>query len=233
MCATCGCGEGETRSGTVHGLVDGDGRAPAEANRGWLTERGVLALNLVGFPGAGRTTLVERTLAENGARAPVAVLVGNPVPEWDAERLTAAGGEVARIDTEEGTPPDAETLGRGLRALDPTRGSVVLVDSVCDPGRPAPPDLGEHARVVLTAATEGDDGPVKYPHLFRGADLVLVNKMDLLPYLSFDPAVFTERLRGVSPEAEILPISVTETLGLAVWYDWLSERVHTPVGEGV
>jgi hydrogenase nickel incorporation protein HypB len=196
----------------------------AEVNRAWLLRQGILAINLMSSPGAGKTTLLERTAREAGAALGLAVIEGDQETTLDAGRIEAAGAAVVQINTGAGCHLDAAMVAQGLRVLDPRPGSVLVVENVGNLVCPALFDLGEQARVVIASVTEGADKPVKYPQMFRAADLVLLSKVDLLPYLDFDAARFAADLKGVSPRAEILAISATSGEGMPAWYDWLSQR---------
>ncbi len=196
----------------------------AADNRAWLTARGILAVNLMSSPGAGKTTLLERTAREAGARLGLTVIEGDQETTLDASRIEAAGCAVAQINTGAGCHLDASMVARGLRALDPRPGSVLVIENVGNLVCPALFDLGEAARVVLSSVTEGADKPIKYPQMFRGADLVLLTKVDLLPYVDFDPGRHAGDLRMISPGAQILPVSATTGEGLAAWYGWLGGR---------
>jgi hydrogenase nickel incorporation protein HypB len=250
MCATCGCAEPGRpghHDGHAHGHGDGGGRivtleekilgrndARAAVNRDWLRERGVLALNLMSSPGAGKTTLLECTAAALAGQVVLAVIEGDQETALDAGRMRRAGCRVVQVNTGTGCHLDAEMVGRALTALDPPRGSVVVVENVGNLVCPALFDLGEAARVVLASVTEGADKPVKYPHMFRTADLVLVTKTDLLPYVDFDLAACTAGVAAASPAARVLPVSARSGDGLPAWYSWLRQRIpprpHDPEG---
>ena len=252
MCTTCGCDDDRPRltvlggppaaehvhhghgRGHDHGqartvhieervLAKNDGLA--EANRRDLAERGVLAINMMSSPGSGKTTLLERTIRELGGGRPMAVVEGDQETLLDAERIRATGCQVVQINTGEGCHLDAEMLERGLGALDLVAGSLVFVENVGNLVCPALFDLGESSRVVIMSVTEGADKPGKYPHMFRTADLVLINKLDLLPYVDFDPARCVQYIRRVNPDAEVLLLSATTGEGVQQWYAWLRDRL--------
>ena len=247
MCATCGCGsEGPrfTTFGAAAGSRQGHGHGYGEHehasrtvvleervlarndllaadNRRLLAERGVVAVNLMSSPGSGKTTLLARTVRELGTLRPMAVVEGDQETVLDAERIRATGCPVVQINTGEGCHLDAAMLRRGLDALDVAAGSLVFVENVGNLVCPALFDLGETSRVVVMSVTEGADKPAKYPHMFRTADLVLVNKVDLLPYVDFDPELCTERIGRINPTAQVLLVSATTGQGLGAWYAWL------------
>jgi hydrogenase nickel incorporation protein HypB len=202
----------------------------AAANRAWLTERGILALNLMSSPGSGKTTLLVRTIRDlavsDGPELAVSVVEGDQETLLDAERIADTGARVIQINTGSGCHLDAAMVERGLRALDPPQRSVVFVENVGNLVCPALFDLGEAAKVVIISVTEGEDKPLKYPHMFAAADLVLLNKIDLLPYLDFDVERCLAGARRVNRGVEVLPLSATSGEGLAAWYDWLRRRVR-------
>lgn len=198
----------------------------AERNRGWLAGRGVLALNLMSSPGAGKTTLLERTIGDLAAEMPIAVIEGDQATQRDAERIRAAGSRVVQITTGTGCHLDAEMIARGLQTLAPPAGTLLMIENVGNLVCPALFDLGEHAKVVIASVTEGEDKPLKYPHMFHAADLMLLNKIDLLPHLSFDAERCVGYAQQVNPELRIVRVSATRGDGLEAWYDWLRAAVH-------
>jgi hydrogenase nickel incorporation protein HypB len=200
----------------------------AQRNRDWLRQRGILAVNLMSSPGAGKTTLLERTAAELADRLSISVIEGDQETALDARRIRSAGCKVVQINTGVGCHLDAEMLADGLYALDPQTGSIVIIENVGNLVCPALFDLGEEARVVVAAVTEGADKPVKYPHMFRQANLVLVTKTDLLPYVDFDVRRYAADLRKVSPGAMMLQVSAVTGQGMDAWYDWLRRRTPSP-----
>jgi hydrogenase nickel incorporation protein HypB len=231
MCGTCGCGEAGVRVTEVghgHGHVIaleqdilGLNDALAAANRRALAEQDVLAVNLMSSPGSGKTTLLVRTLTDVGAELAMSVVEGDQETLLDAERIGATGAKVVQVNTGAGCHLDATMLERALHTLAPAQGSVVVVENVGNLVCPALFDLGEAARVVVMSVTEGADKPLKYPHMFRTADLVLVNKIDLLPYVDFDVAQCVEAARRARPGVEVLEVSATRGDGMEAWYAWL------------
>jgi hydrogenase nickel incorporation protein HypB len=228
MCATCGCAPGQTheheQTVVLQQKVLAKNDALAGRNRAWLHDRGVLAVNLMSSPGAGKTTLLERTARE--LDLDFCVIEGDQETALDASRISQAGRKVVQINTGVGCHLDASTVAGALAELDPAPGSVVVIENVGNLVCPALFDLGESARVVLASVTEGADKPVKYPHMFRGADLVLVTKTDLLPYVDFDVARHAADIKRLSPAARLIQVSATTGDGMPGWYGWL--RGHVP-----
>ncbi|MGF1510892.1 MAG: hydrogenase nickel incorporation protein HypB [Myxococcota bacterium] len=198
-------------------------RRLAERNRTWLSGREMFAVNLMSSPGSGKTTLLERTIRE--IRRPTAVLEGDQETPFDAERIRAAGAPVVQINTGQGCHLEANMVWHGLEQLAPSFGSVLFIENVGNLVCPALFDLGEAARVVLFSVTEGEDKPLKYAHMFRAADLVLLTKVDLLPHLDFDSSRAVDALRDVNPTADILSLSCRSGEGLDAWYAWLETRL--------
>ena len=199
-------------------------RLLAERNRGWLQGREIFAVNLMSAPGSGKTTLLERTVRALGKDVAVSVIEGDQETRLDAERIRAAGAHVVQINTGTGCHLDAQMLGQSLHELSPAVGSLLFVENVGNLVCAALFDLGEAARVVIASTTEGEDKPLKYPHMFRAADLILLNKVDLLPHLDFEVDRFTMHVRSVNPAASVLRVSATRGDGLPEWYRWLSAR---------
>ena len=202
--------------------------ALAERNRAWLAERGILAVNLMSAPGAGKTTLLERTIREMTDARSLFVVEGDQATTNDAERIRAAGAPVVQVNTGTGCHLDAEMVASGLRELDPARGSIVVIENVGNLVCPALFDVGEQRRIVVLSVTEGDDKPLKYPHMFRTADLVLLNKIDLLPYVDFDVSRAIANARVANPGVVALPVSARTGEGLSDWYAWLAAMSTAP-----
>ncbi|MPV87166.1 hydrogenase nickel incorporation protein HypB [Georgenia ruanii] len=196
----------------------------AARNRGWFEGREILAVNVMSSPGAGKTTLLERTIRELAADRDVAVVEGDQETLLDADRIRATGAPVVQINTGAGCHLDADMLRRGLDRLAPRPGSCLFVENVGNLVCPALFDLGEAARVVIISVTEGNDKPLKYPHMFAAADLVLINKADLLPFVDFDVDRCVAQARRLNPRVEALVISATTGEGFAGWLGWLAAR---------
>jgi hydrogenase nickel incorporation protein HypB len=193
----------------------------AERNRGWLAGRRVLALNLVSSPGAGKTTLLERTIRELKGELSLCVIEGDQESDHDAQRIKTAGCRVVQINTGTGCHLDAAMVARGLEQLDPAAGTLLFIENVGNLVCPALFDLGERAKVLIVSVTEGEDKPLKYPHMFRASELLILNKIDLLPHLTFDVDRFLENARLVNPALRILRVSAAHDEGLDDWYRWL------------
>jgi hydrogenase nickel incorporation protein HypB len=196
----------------------------AERNRGWLAGRGILALNLMSSPGAGKTSLLERLLHDLRGEMTMSVVEGDQETLNDAERIRAAGCDVVQINTGTGCHLDAEMVASGLGRLDPERGSVVLIENVGNLVCPALFDLGERSKIVIMSVTEGDDKPLKYPHMFRASELMILNKIDLLPHVRFDVDRCLKAARRVNPTIEMMQVSATRGDGVETLYDWIRAR---------
>ena len=197
----------------------------ARANRRWFAAHGVLALNLVSGPGAGKTTLLTRTLTDLGDELPMAVIEGDQETDHDAERIRATGVRAIQVNTGKGCHLDAHQVGHAAQALgldnDLDGGGLLFIENVGNLVCPAAFDLGEAHKVAILSVTEGEDKPIKYPDLFHAADLLLLNKTDLLPYVQFDLQRCMEYARRVNPDIQILPISATTGEGMDAWLQWL------------
>jgi hydrogenase nickel incorporation protein HypB len=196
----------------------------AERNRGWFAGRNIFALNLMSAPGAGKTTLLERTIRDLGKELALSVIEGDQETINDAERIRATGCHVVQINTGTGCHLDAVMLANGLSQLDPPANSVVLIENVGNLVCPALFDLGERSRVVIASVTEGDDKPIKYPHMFRHSDVMILNKIDLLPYVPFNVDRCLAYARQVNPQIRVIQVSALRGDGLEEWYDWIRQQ---------
>ncbi len=235
MCATCGCGNVAHEHSHGHVLFDVPRRRKVEIdllakndrvardNRRRFAERGVVAVNLMSSPGAGKTTLLEATIEALRFERAVAVIEGDQETERDALRIRAAGAKAVQINTGTGCHLDAEMVAHGFDELDPAEGSLLLIENVGNLVCPALFDLGEQRRVVLMSVTEGDDKPLKYPHMFKRADLLIVNKIDLLPYVHFDVHAAVAHARHLRPELPVVLTSADRADGIEDWLAFLRE----------
>ena len=194
----------------------------AADNRAFFAARHMLALNLVSSPGSGKTTLLVRTLTALKDQMPMAVIEGDQQTDNDAERVRATGVQAIQINTGKGCHLDANMIGHALERLTLPEGALLFIENVGNLVCPAAFDLGEAAKVVVLSVTEGEDKPLKYPDMFRAARLMLLNKCDLLPHLSFNVELAESHARRVNPDIEIIRLSATSGEGMDAWLAWLA-----------
>ena len=197
----------------------------ARENRALFADRGVFALNLVSSPGSGKTTLLVRTIEALRGRLATAVIEGDQQTSRDADRVRATGAPAIQINTGKGCHLDAHMVGQALRQLPLADGSLLLIENVGNLVCPAAFDLGEAHKVAILSVTEGEDKPIKYPDLFHAADLLLVNKVDLLPHLDFDVEAAVAFAHRVRPGLEVIRVSATTGEGFEAWLAWLDRGV--------
>jgi hydrogenase nickel incorporation protein HypB len=202
----------------------------ASRNRAHFAARGALALNLVSSPGSGKTTLLVRTIEELRRKLPVCVIEGDQQTSNDAERIRATGAPAIQINTGRGCHLDAHMVGHALESLDVARGGVLFIENVGNLVCPAAFDLGEAHKIVVLSVTEGEDKPLKYPDMFAAADLMLLNKSDLLPHLSFDVGKCLAYALKVNPNLQTLIVSAQTGEGLAAFYAWIEARAARASG---
>ena len=198
--------------------------AYAAENRTWLAERGILALNLVSSPGSGKTTLLTRTIRELAGAWEVGVIEGDQQTDNDAARIRETGARSIQINTGKGCHLDGHMVGHALQRLELDGPGVLFIENVGNLVCPSSFDLGESARVVVLSVTEGEDKPLKYPDMFHRADLMLLNKIDLLPHLDFDRQQCLDYARQINPGIEVLEVSATTGEGMETWRSWLEEH---------
>ncbi len=196
----------------------------ADENRRWFEERGILALNLVSSPGAGKTTLLTRTINDLKNKLPINVIEGDQETINDAEKIRQTGCKVVQINTGTGCHLEAAMVKRGYLELDPPNNSILAIENVGNLVCPALFDLGERAKVAILSVTEGEDKPIKYPHMFRASEVMILTKVDLLPYVQFDVDRCLEYARKVNPRIKIFQVSSTTGEGLKDWYEWLENQ---------
>jgi hydrogenase nickel incorporation protein HypB len=200
----------------------------AEHNREHFDAWKLLCLNVMSSPGAGKTSLLERSLAALAPEFAMAVLEGDMTTQLDAERLEAVGVPVVPITTGRACHLDAAMVSGGLRLLkhrlDPASLDILWVENVGNLVCPAEFEVGEHRKVALLSVTEGDDKPLKYPVMFREADCVLITKTDLLPHLSVRLERIEEHIRMVNPRCAVIPVSASNGEGLEAWFGWLRRQ---------
>jgi hydrogenase nickel incorporation protein HypB len=195
--------------------------AEANANRRGFTSRGIFALNLVSSPGSGKTTLLVETIRRLSGEVLVTVVEGDQQTSNDADRIRATGARAVQVNTGKGCHLDAHMVGHAVEHLAPADDSVLMIENVGNLVCPSAFDLGEAHKVLVLSVTEGEDKPLKYPDMFAAADLLILNKCDLLPHLAFDVALVEANARRINPAIEILRLSATTGAGLEAWLQWI------------
>ncbi len=253
MCTVCGCGQGETKiEGEAHthtyvhaheqgSLVQGHSHAHASrmvqveqdilaknnqyasANRSHFAEHGIFVLNLVSSPGSGKTALLTRTIERLKGKVRIAVIEGDQQTSLDADRIRATGVSAVQINTGKGCHLDAHMVGHALEKLALADNSLLLIENVGNLVCPAAFDLGEAHKVAILSVTEGEDKPLKYPDMFAAAEVMLLNKIDLLPYLSFNVPLAIEYARRVNPYIRVILTSAVSDEGMGEWQEWLED----------
>jgi len=193
----------------------------ANDNRAWLAAHGIFALNLVSSPGSGKTTLLVKSITALNGSLPLAVIEGDQQTDNDAARIRATGAPALQINTGKGCHLDAFMVGKAIQQLGLHDDSLLLIENVGNLVCPASFDLGEAHKVAILSVTEGEDKPLKYPDMFRAADVMLLNKCDLLPYLTFDADLAVANARRVNPDIQVIRISATSGEGMDEWLDWI------------
>lgn len=204
----------------------------AEHIRGRLRARGIRALNLMSSPGAGKTALMERSIARLRGRLAIGVIEGDIETTADAERIEAAGAQTVQINTRGACHLEAGMVGDALDALDLTQVDLLVIENIGNLVCPAGWNLGEDLRVVLVSTAEGDDKPAKYPQMFASAQVMVVNKLDLMPYLDFDLEKVRRQALAINPTLRIFELSCRTGAGLDAWCTWLLAYAQQPVQEG-
>jgi hydrogenase nickel incorporation protein HypB len=233
MCATCGCDSHDnnhTHSHTkkvvnIEKDVLHENNLLAERNRGYLEAKNIFALNLVSSPGSGKTTLLERTLTDLKGEIEFAVIEGDQQTTNDADRIHATGTKVTQINTGKGCHLDSHMVMHAIQGMKPKDNSVLFIENVGNLVCPAMFDLGENERVVIISVTEGDDKPLKYPDMFHSSNVCIINKIDLLPYVTFSMEKVKENALKINPDLHIIELSCTSSAGLDDWYNWLKAKV--------
>jgi hydrogenase nickel incorporation protein HypB len=225
MCDTCGCGDSELVPVEIQERILSGNERTARHNREHFEAAGVFAINLMGSPGSGKTAVLEAT-ARARSWLRVGAMSGDLATDNDAERLRKAGIPAVSITTGTACHLDAELVHKALHALGDWRGlDLLVIENVGNLVCPAVYDLGQAENVVALSVTEGEDKPLKYPVMFRKADLVLITKVDQLPYLpGMRLEVLLENLAMVMPDPRVIPVSAVTGEGMPQWLDWLEER---------
>ena len=200
-------------------------------NRQYFDERSIFALNLVSGPGAGKTALLVKTIELLKDKVAISVVEGDQQTSNDAERIRATGVPALQINTGKGCHLDGHMVGHALERLQPPDESLFLIENVGNLVCPAAFDLGEHHKVAILSVTEGEDKPLKYPDMFRAADVMLLNKCDLLPYLDFDADLAEANARRVNHDLTILRVSASSGEGLSGWVSWIESGLEAQRGK--
>ncbi len=196
----------------------------AQHNRGYFEALDICALNLVSSPGSGKTSLLEKTIRELKNDIDFYIIEGDQQTSNDADRIHAAGAPVVQVNTGNGCHLDAEMVSIATKQMKPKNGSVLFIENVGNLVCPSMFDLGESSRVVVISTTEGEDKPAKYPTMFQTAQLCIINKTDLLPYVDFDVEKAKKYASQVNKDLEFITLSVKTGEGMDSWYNWLKER---------
>ena len=233
MCTTCGCSHSsshshsravsteESRMVEIEKDILHKNNQYATKNRKWLSDKNIVALNLLSSPGSGKTFLLTRTIDVLKSRVDISVIEGDQQTTNDADRIKQAGAKALQINTGRGCHLDAHMIAHALEKLAPAKNSLLFIENVGNLVCPALFDLGEAKKVVILSVTEGEDKPVKYPDMFHVADLVVLNKIDLLPHLDFSVDKCIEYARKIKPDIEVIQVSATTGEGMSEWYSWV------------
>ena len=229
MCTECGCGmpdhthehQHESRTIRVEEDLLAKNNRLAAGNRQLFSSNRLLVLNLVSSPGSGKTSILERTLTDLKAEINFTVLEGDQQTANDAERIAATGVPVKQINTGAGCHLDAHMVGHAIEDFNLVEADILMIENVGNLVCPASFDLGENHKVLVLSITEGEDKPLKYPLMFQAADLVLINKIDLLPHIEFDLEQCKTFIRQVNPQTQVIELSCQSGAGMQDWYDWL------------
>jgi hydrogenase nickel incorporation protein HypB len=223
---------GRERVGVLERIFDENDRVAAQ-NRADLASAGACAINVMSSPGAGKTTLLRETLSRLEGQLRIGVIEGDIETSLDADRLAGFGAEIELINTGNGFGGechlDAPMTRSALVRLPLDRLDLVFIENVGNLVCPAEFDVGEHARAMVSSVTEGEDKPLKYPVMFRSADVVVINKVDLLPHLDFDLDLFRRNLAAVNPGVRTIEISARTGEGVDQWCSWVEDRARRPV----
>lgn len=251
MCGICGCGSPEQKYGHQFVFKEGhhhdDHKADrlvriekdlldknnqyAAQNRLYFKKNRIFVLNLVSSPGAGKTTLLVETIKALKDRFPIAVIEGDQQTEHDADRIRATGTPAVQINTGRACHLDAHGVGHAVIKLNVKENSFLAIENVGNLVCPSSFDLGEAHKVVLLSVTEGDDKPLKYPDMFHAADLMVINKTDLLPYVDFNIERCVSYARQVNPGIEVICLSSTKGDNFPAWQNWLTAGMKSLQGD--
>ncbi|MEN8730438.1 MAG: hydrogenase nickel incorporation protein HypB [Desulfuromonadales bacterium] len=234
MCIDCGCStqalpdqhQHEPRTIRIEEDLLAKNNRLAVGNRQLFAEKQLLVLNLVSSPGSGKTSILERTLTDLQGELNFSVLEGDQQTANDADRIAATGVPVKQINTGAGCHLDAHMVGHGIESFNLVETDILMIENVGNLVCPASFDLGEDHKVAVLSITEGEDKPLKYPLMFQAAELMLINKIDLLPHLDFDLEQCKAFARQVNPQIQIIEMSCHSGAGMQQWYDWLVQEAN-------
>ncbi|RHJ87695.1 hydrogenase nickel incorporation protein HypB [Parabacteroides sp. AM08-6] len=245
MCGTCGCGEHHHHHEHDHEHGHGhqhphhhDERIVinleqdilqrnnllAERNRGYFEAKHIFCLNLMSSPGSGKTSLLEETVRRLKEKHPLYVVEGDQQTSNDADRIAALDIPVFQVNTGTGCHLEADMVNHAVKHLAPVDNSILFIENVGNLVCPAMFNLGEAKKVVIVSTTEGDDKPLKYPHIFVEADVCIINKVDLAPYLDTDVEVLRKNILNVNHHMQIFEVSATKGTGMEAWCNWLTDE---------
>lgn len=242
MCGICGCSDDDTHDhahehGHTHDHIDSSqsiisieenllakNNQFADINKAYFSKHQILTCNLMSSPGAGKTTLLSKTMSALKDKFNCATIVGDQHTDEDAKQLQTSGSPAIQVNTGQVCHLDAHMVGHALEKVPLKPNMLLFIENVGNLVCPSLFHLGERYKIVILSVTEGENKPIKYPHMFRAADLLLITKMDLLPYVDFNLEKCIAYARNVKPHLEVIPLSVKQNQGLEVWYHWLFER---------
>ncbi|MEN8117703.1 MAG: hydrogenase nickel incorporation protein HypB [Bacteroidota bacterium] len=193
----------------------------AERNRGYFEALGIFAINMVSSPGSGKTTIIERTIAEMDGQLDFYIIEGDQQTANDSERIQKAGGKAIQVNTGVGCHLNADMVNKAAKQLEPGQNSILIIENVGNLVCPSMFDLGEQKRVAIFSVTEGDDKPEKYPTIFHTSDVCIINKTDLLPYVEFDVEKAKRVAKQLNTEMVFFEVSAKTGEGMDKWYEWL------------
>lgn len=236
MCGICGCSKHEDTGSGHHQhedvnliRIEADLLAKndryALKNNQFFKENGITAVNMMSSPGSGKTTLLGQTMLDLSDELDLSVIVADQKTDFDAHVIRASGGRAHQINTGQVCHLDAHRLGHAVTDLNPAQNSVLFIENIGNLVCPALFNLGEMYNVVILSVTEGENKPIKYPDMFRRADLIVLTKIDLLPYVDFDPSRCIEYARTIKPDIPVISLSATKAKGMEHWYQWLREAI--------
>lgn len=231
MCGICGCGEDhehhhhhDEQMIQVEQDIFAKNNEYALHNKTLFEKKGITAINFMSSPGSGKTRLLAKTISDNQLDRSVSVIVADQQTDYDAQQFKASGAKVKQINTGKVCHLDAHMLGHAVEELQLDNNALLFIENIGNLVCPALFDLGEVYKVVILSVTEGDNKPLKYPNMFRAADLMLITKTDLLPYVPFDLAQCIKNAKAINPNINVIEVSATSGKGLDDWYSWLSGK---------